>query len=369
MLTRFHKILIAILAIQLVLVVIVLTRSNEDVVLKEHPVVAGFDAAKVTRLQIFAAHDAPIDLVKRDAGWVMASGFDYPVDAARITDALGPIGKASGAAPIATQAARHKQLHVAEGEFERKLVMTMNGKDVTLYIGTPAGARRTAVRIGGSDDVFGVAGLSAGTFSSEPRAWVDPSYVKISRADISKIVIEREGGPTVALVAPAAPAAAAGSGSAGSAAGSAAPAPAIGPWSATIGGAPITLAAGESLDSPMIDRMIGDATTIELSAPADAKRAPAKPIATITIERKTGAPTVIDVVADGARYWVHDRSSPRAVVVDKGRLESVVDAARDKLVTKPAPPATQSAKPPGPSGASRPGMPPPPTAGSAAGPG
>jgi hypothetical protein len=362
MLTRFHKILIAILAIQLVLVVIVLTRSADNGALKEHPVVAGFDAAKVTRLQIFAAQgaDKPIDLVKRDAGWVMASGFDYPVDAARITDALAPIGKASAAAPIATQAARHKQLHVAEGEFERKLVMTMNGKDVTLYLGAPAGARRTAVRIGGSDDVFGVGGVSAGTFSSEPRAWVDPSYLKVARAEITKIAIQREGGPTVELVAPAAPAAAAGSGSA---------APATGPWTATVGGAPITLAAGESLDSPMIDRLIGDATTIELSAPADPRREPAKPIATITIERKAGAPTVIDVVADGALYWVHDRSSPRAVVVDKARLDSVVSAGRDKLVTKPAPPATQSATPPGPPGAGHPGMPALPGVGSAAAPG
>jgi Domain of unknown function (DUF4340) len=361
MLTRFHKILMAILAIQLVLVVIVLTRSNDSVALKEHPVVAGFDAAKVTRLQVFAAHGAgkPIDLVKRDASWVMASGFDYPVDAARINDVLGPIGKASAAAPIATQAARHKQLHVSEADFERKLVMTMNGKDVTLYVGGPAGARRTALRIGGRDDVFGVGGVSAGTISSEPRGWVDPSYVKVARDEITKIAIQREAGATVELLA--APAAAAGSGSA--------PPPAPGVWSATVAGAPITLAAGESLNQATIDRMVSDAATIDLAAPDDPKREPAKPIATITIERKTGAPIVVDVVADGAFYWVHDRSSPRAVLVEKARLDSLVGAARDNLVTKPAPPPTQSATPPGPPGAIHPGMPAVPGAPSATGPG
>ena len=363
MLTRFHKILIALLAIQLVLVVIVLTRGNDNMVLKEHPVVAGFDAAKVTRLQIFAAEGAgkPIDLVKRDAGWAMASAFDYPVDAARITDALGPIGKASAAAPIATQAARHKQLHVAEGELERKLVVTMNGKDVTLYVGAPAGARRTAVRLGGSDDVYGVSGMSPGTFSTEPSAWVDPSYIKVAREEITKVAIQRDGGPSVELVAPPAPVAAAGS---------AAPiATPPGTWRATVGGAPITLAAGEQVDNAMIERIVSDAATITLTAPADPKREPTKPVATITIERKAGAATVIDVVADGALYWVHDRSSPRAVVVDKGRLDSVVGAARDKLVTKPVAPATQSAMPPGSAGGIQPEIPMRPGKGTASGPG
>jgi len=365
MLTRFHKILMAILAVQLVLVVLVLTRGDDEVALKERPIVAGFDAAKVTRLQISAGSGGgkPIDLVKRDAGWVMASSFDYPVDAARITDALAPIGKASAAAPIATQAARHKQLHVADGELERKLVITMNGKDVTLYIGAPAGARRTAVRLGGSDDVFGVAGVSPGTFGSEPSAWVDPTYLKIALDEIAKISIQREGGAPVVLIALPAPPAAAGSGSA-------AAAPAVpGKWTATVAGAPIVLAAGESIDDAAIQRTVSDAATIMLSAPADPRRDAAKPSATLTFERKAGAATVVDVVLDGAFYWVHDRSSPRAALVDKARLDSVVGVARDKLVSKPAPPATQSATPPGPPGAGHPGMPAMPAAGSASGPG
>ena len=53
MLTRFHKILIAALAVQLVLAVIVLTRGDDSAALKEHPIITGFDAAKVTALKVF----------------------------------------------------------------------------------------------------------------------------------------------------------------------------------------------------------------------------------------------------------------------------------------------------------------------------
>jgi hypothetical protein len=110
-----------------------------------------------------------------------------------------------------------------------------------------------------------------------------------------------------------------------------------------IGAAAPSLAAGESLDQAAIERLVGQVATLDVSAPGDPKRDATKPTATITVERKakdatTPAPTIIDVIADGESYWVHDRSLPRAALVDKGRLDGVLQADRDKLVKKPPPP-------------------------------
>ncbi|MGH9886548.1 MAG: hypothetical protein ACREBE_13520, partial [bacterium] len=137
MLTRFHKMLLGLLAVQLVLIAIVMARGNDSGALKEHPLVPGLDVAKVTRVQVSGPGEGAktVDLVKKDAGWVVASSFDYPADTAKVTDALTPITKLAAAAPIATQAGRHKQLKVADQDFERKLVITRDGKDTTLYIG------------------------------------------------------------------------------------------------------------------------------------------------------------------------------------------------------------------------------------------
>jgi hypothetical protein len=385
MLTRFHKILIAALAVQLILAVIVLTRGDDSAALKEHPILPGFDAAKVTRLQVFAndtgkaeagkpegKSDAkPIDLVKRDANWVMASGFDYPVEQTKLTDVLSPIAKLAAAEPIATQASRHKQLHVADNDFERKLVITADGKDVTLFIGSSVGMRRTAVRIGGDDRVYAVLGVTATTAGSEPRQWIDTAYVKVPRDEVGRLIVQRDG-KKVEMSKPTAPApAGAGSGSgsgAGSGSGSAAltvpppSPPAAEHWSAAVDEAPVTPAAGESIDESTIDRLVAMASTMDLTAPADPKRDASKPTATITIERKaagtaTPAPTVIDVIADGTSYWVHDRSLPRAGLVDKARIEELIAVDREKLVKKPPPPPPPAPKG-GPGAAAMPGLPP-----------
>jgi hypothetical protein len=378
MVTQFHKILIAALGLQIVLGAVVLTRGRDSAALREHPIVAGFDAAKVTRLQVFAGAEAkPIDLVKKDANWVMASGFDYPVEATKVTDALSPIAKIAAAAPIATQSARHKQLHVADTDFERKLVITANGKDLTLFIGGSAGARRTAVRLGGDDSVYAVMGLTASTVGGEPKQWIDPSYVKIAREDVRKVSVQRDGKTVeLARVAEVPPAGGSGSGAgsgsavaaaaAGSAAGSGSGAgsgsnlaPAVEHWAATIAGAPVTPAAGETLDEAAFDRLVGQIVALDITAPADPKRDASRPTATITIERKpsggtTPAATVVDIVADGTSYWVHDRALPRAGVADKARLDDLLGADRDKLISKPAPPTP----PKGAAGASIPGLPP-----------
>lgn len=338
MLTRFHKILIGLLVVQVVLAVIVLSRGEDRAAHKEHPLLAGFDAAKVTRVQVFG--DKPtdkIDVAKRGASWVLASGFDYPADGTKIGDALAPIAKLTAGPPIATQASRHKQLHVADDDFTRKLVMTVDGKDLTMYLGGPAGTRRTAVRLAGSDDVYAVAGITAASLSVEPRQWVDPTYVKVAPADLAKITIQREG-QSVELTKVSAPAPAAGSGSdAGSAA-----AP-VDHWTATIGGAPITLGKDESIDEPAITRIVDEVASIDLTAPADVKRDASHPTATLTLERKAGAPIVVDLIVDGSNVWVHDRSSQRAVLAEKFRLDAALAVDRDKLVKKPPPPPAKGA--------------------------
>src|SRR5690348_11323783 len=125
MLTRFHKILIVLLALQLGLVVVMLTRKDDTALRQPHPILAGFDAAKVTRMQVFASGAAKpaVDLVKHGSSWTVASAFDYPVDDAKISGVLTPLAKAAAAAPITTDASRLKQLRVADDDFERKLVI------------------------------------------------------------------------------------------------------------------------------------------------------------------------------------------------------------------------------------------------------
>ena len=331
MLTRFNKILIVAFAVQLVLVFVLYAGGRDrGGVITETPVLAGFDAGSVTRIQVFADGGAKpaVELVKRDKGWLLGSHFDYPAETSKVTELLGPIAKMAAGEPVATSTARHNQLKVGDTEFDRKLVLTAGGKDIVVRIGGSAGLRRVAVRIDGDERVLGVAGVSPHSISAQPRDWVKPGYFETPRGEIAKLVVQG-GASTIELERVVAAPLPAGSGSA------AVPPPPTGDtWKVTIGGAPIVLATGETLDTAAIDGILGAVSSID-AQPADPKRDTAKPTATITIHRKAGTDT-LDVIADGDKYWVKLRGLDRATLVDKSRFETVLAADRGKLVAKPA---------------------------------
>jgi hypothetical protein len=313
MLTRFHKILLGILGVQVLLAVLLLSRGGDAPAAKEQPLLPGFDVAKVTRIQVFTMTDKPVDLVKKGSGWVVASSFDYPAASAKIDGLLGPIAKVAAAEPIATQAARHKQLKVADTEFERKLVITADGKDTTLFVGTPAGLRRNALRLAGHDDVFAVRELSSYSAPAEPHMWVDQHYVAIPKDEIAKVEVKRADA-TIELTHAD-----------------------DGKWTATWDGGPL-----DPVDSDAIDHLVEQVASVDLLSPADPKRDTAK-ATTISIVLKTkpgvsAAPIVIDAIDDPNSFWIHQRAFDRAVDVDKSRMElATVD--RAKLVkAPPAPP-------------------------------
>lgn len=332
--TKLNKILIAMAAVQLALAIFVMTRGSDTAASKPQPVLAGFDAAQVTRLQVFeAGADKGVDLAKRGSDWVLTSAWDYPVDATKVDAALTPLAKLVAGEPIATSATRHKQLRVGDKDFDKKLVITAGGRDLTLFVGGTKG-RNTALRLGGQDQVLSAAGVPTGALSSVARDWVAGSYSEIPRDDIDKIEIVR-GATKIELDRTAAAPPAAGSGSdAGSGSGSAAPGPRT--WRVAIDGAPVALAAGETIDTYAIETIVSAVSEIPAD-PADPKRDAGTPAATVTVTRRDGKAVTFDLVESGVYYWVTQRGLGRATQVDKARLESLITAARGTLVKKPDP--------------------------------
>jgi hypothetical protein len=330
--TRFNKILAGLLAVQVALAVVMMIGNTEPAPPPLAPVLAGFDATKVQRVQVFEAPadgkpaDKPaIDLVKDGDAWKLASHFGYPADPIKITELTDKLAAMKSRGPMARGAARHKQLGVADDDFERKLIVGAGGKETTLLVGRGAGGRTTAVRLAGSDEIFGVTGLTAWGVDTMASRWVSPEYFTLDKEQITQIVVQRPDG-AVELDKSS------------------------GSWQIAVAGQPVVLGAGESLDTGAIDRAIDQVAKLQMYEPGDPARDASAPLATISIWTKPAEPTaaasverepdyVIDVVDDKERYWVHERNRPTAAMVQRGSLENIVKLSREKLVTAPTPPA------------------------------
>ncbi len=193
-----------------------------------------------------------------------------------------------------------------------------------MIIGGSAGAHRVAVRMGGDDDVFGVKDVTPYLAAGEVSDWTGQKYTSVDKEEIGKISIKNKAG-TIELSHDAAGT----------------------PWNVAVDGAAMT----EPLDTVAVNRLADDSTSVMMSAPADPMHDAGSPLATITIERhakkaaddKQGSsvaapPTVvIDIVDAGDKYWVKQRDLNHAALVDKTKLQPLVDATKAKLIKPPEP--------------------------------
>jgi len=197
--TKLNKILIAVLIAQLALAAFVLTRDDQIHIAPMQPVLAGFDSAKVTRIQVFdKGGDKPaIDLAKAgDDAWKLSSGFDFPVDASKVGDLLSKVAAMKSRGPIATTAVRHEQLGVTDTGFEKKLVLTTPAGEVAVLVGKAEGGRTTAVRLAGDPRVYGVTALTAWGVEATPARWIDTSYLALEPDRVARLSIQTPAGTT-----------------------------------------------------------------------------------------------------------------------------------------------------------------------------
>ncbi len=354
---KVNRILVGVLAFQVLLVLFVNLRGEDTSIGTLEPLLPGLAGAKVERVRIFdrtsndpdetkeqrAERVKPggkpsIELVKKGEAWVLASHFDYPVETQKVTDMVDKIEGMRSRAPIASGKARQKQLEVADDSYQRKVVVTAGGKDTTFYVGAGAGQRQVSVRIAGSDDVHGVTGLTAYGVAAEPSAWVDTGYVDVQPDRIASFdVVNGKGSFHFEQGEDKA-------------------------WKASTGGQPVTPPAGMELAKGEIGKLASKASKIYLAEPADAKRALDKPLATVTLRVKpeptqpgqeegegdAGAAEAVSTAESGPeervieiaasdkkdRYYVREKGRAQAVLVDALSVTDLIEITGDRLVQK-----------------------------------
>ncbi|HTE52809.1 MAG TPA: DUF4340 domain-containing protein [Kofleriaceae bacterium] len=350
---KLNRILLGVLAAQIALVLIFQLRGEDTTIGKLEPILPAFARDKVERLRVFdrtarapeGEADQPaspkgkpgdkpsVDLVKKGSAWVLASHYDYPVTADKVTDLLDKIDGMRTRGAIASGAAREKQLEVADDSYQRKVIVTSGGKDTTFFVGASAGSRQTSVRLAGQEAIHGVTGLSAFGVGARASAWVEGAYVDIQPDRIASFDVVNAGGSFHLERA------ASGDG-----------------WQVTVGGQPLVPPAGMEINKGEIEKLAGKASRIFLSEPGDPKRSIEKPLATVTLHLKPeqvpvagadagaaestldqgGADRVIEIAATDAkdRSYVREKGRNQAALVEALGVTDLVELTRDKLVNK-----------------------------------
>lgn len=147
------KILAILLAAQLVLWLFLQSTGARPV--DESPALLDASILEGTalNLNIADAEGNKASFAKQGDGWQLASGL--PVDGAKAEKLLAKLAGLRLSWPASTKADAHQRFEVADDNFQRKLQITSDGGESTLYFGTSPGYQQVHAR-GEGDSVFAV---------------------------------------------------------------------------------------------------------------------------------------------------------------------------------------------------------------------
>ncbi len=191
--TRTQRILSGLLVLQIVLAAVVFWPRNAAAV-ESGPLFAGLNASDVVRLTITDNDGNTAELARQGDGWVLASGGNYPADAAKIEPILESVAAAQISRQVTTTAASHKQLQVAEDDFMRRVTLeTSSGETDTFYMGSST-ANATYVRRDGDVPTYLVSDLSVWEIVPTAANWIDAAYVTLDRNNVTAVTLQNANG-------------------------------------------------------------------------------------------------------------------------------------------------------------------------------
>jgi hypothetical protein len=190
---RTNQILAAVLAVQIVLVVVTFWPRPASVAGGES-LFAGLEAEQITRLTISDETGNQVKLAKEMGSWVLPEADNYPCTKNKVPQFLEKIVALKTNRLVTQTPASHKRLKVADDAFERRIELELaDGTTHRLYLGTSPSYGATHVRAEGQNEVY-LASLSASDAGVNASDWVDTLYFSVAQDQIVALTLENKNG-------------------------------------------------------------------------------------------------------------------------------------------------------------------------------
>lgn len=194
MVNRSNLFLAALLAVQIVFLAISALTSTGTVARAIEPILAELPVADVERLRIADNLENEMTFARADTGWVLPDADDFPLDSAKIDDALAKLAAMDTRRLVASNPANFARLEVKDDDFRRRITLQVGESSTVLYLGGSGGADTVYVRHADDNEVYLGSGLSSWELSTQVSTWLDADYVNVPIDDVLEISVQREDG-------------------------------------------------------------------------------------------------------------------------------------------------------------------------------
>lgn len=195
MFDRRNQVLTGLLVVQIVLAGVLLWPRSNAASGAAGPLFEEARAGNLTSLSIEDDDGKTLRIAKQNGDWVLPEAGDYPADETKVDELAEKIAALKASRVVARSGSSHKQLKVADDDFERRIDFSLSdGSEHTVYIGSTVSSRASHVRAARHNEVYLADDLSSWQASTSVTSWIDAVYFQFERDDVAAMSIQNNQG-------------------------------------------------------------------------------------------------------------------------------------------------------------------------------
>lgn len=192
---RHHQILLAVLALQIVLSVVVFWPRSAASGGEAETLLGDLETTDVSAVTIEDANGDRIRMARIEGAWVLPDAGNFPCEETSVTGLLDKLVAITTDRLVTRTSASHARLQVSRDDFVRRIDLeTSEGKTITLLLGSSPSYGATHVRLLERDETYLTDQLPTWEANTSASSWVNTSYVSVPEEDITSVTLVNANG-------------------------------------------------------------------------------------------------------------------------------------------------------------------------------
>lgn len=196
--TKLQKYLLAILGLQFALILVVFL-LQKPVAASNNLIFPDLKIENVSEIKISDSTGNEVSMQKTGNQWVLPLQDDFPVSEENVQQLIEKLALIRDNRLITQSEASHERLSISDENFVRKVELTINDTQHSLYFGSSPATSNIHFRMVGKSEVYLTNALTTSQLSSTISSWVDTLIYQIPDDNANLIKVSNTQGEFVFL--------------------------------------------------------------------------------------------------------------------------------------------------------------------------
>ncbi len=185
---KTQKYLLGALGLQIILIVVVFLLQR-PVAASNNLIFPDLNTETVSEIVISDSSGNLLDLKKEGDQWVLPEQDNYPVNTDTVQQLVNNLATIRDNRLVTQSESSQERLKISDSNFERKVQLTINGKEDIIYFGSSPAANNIHFRLDGKNEVYLTNAVTSSQITTTFTSWVDTVIYQIGSTNVQSVAV------------------------------------------------------------------------------------------------------------------------------------------------------------------------------------